>query len=41
MADGVGIFKGKEGAHVAPPAKRVPELMENLFTYMQEAQDIS
>jgi hypothetical protein len=27
----VGIFKGSKVSHVAPPAKRVPQLMETLF----------
>lgn len=32
---GVGIFKGSNVAHVAPPAKRVPVLMENLFAFLK------
>lgn len=32
---GVGIIKGKNIVHVAPPAKRVPELMENLFDWLK------
>ena len=38
---GVGIFKGKEVAHVAPPAKMVPKLMEDLFSFLKETKDIS
>lgn len=33
---GVGIFKGKEIAHVAPPARRVPELMQDLFNFLKQ-----
>jgi len=32
---GVGIFKGKEIAHVAPPAKRIPLLMRELFDFLK------
>jgi len=35
----VGIFKGKEISHVAPPAKRVPTLMEELFDFIKNDQD--
>lgn len=38
---GVGIFKGKAVAHVAPPAKRVPELMEHLFSFLKQDKDCS
>ena len=38
---GVGIFKGKEIAHLPPPAKRVPHLMEDLFCFLREDKDIS
>ena len=31
---GVGIFGKKQIAHVAPPAKRVPHLMDQLFKFM-------
>ncbi len=34
----VGILKGVEVSHVAPPSKRVPELMLDLFKYMQIAE---
>lgn len=33
--DGVGIFDGEKVVHVAPPAKRVPQLMANLFEWLQ------
>lgn len=36
---GVGILKGKEVSHVAPPASRVPLLMENLFVYLKAEKD--
>lgn len=32
---GVGIMHGSKVAHVAPPAKRVPELMSHLFDYLK------
>lgn len=38
---GVGIFKGKQIAHVAPPAKRVPELMQNLFKFLKNDKECS
>lgn len=33
--DGVGIFDGKKVVHMAPPADRVPELMEDLFEWLK------
>lgn len=36
---GVGIFKGTEIAHVAPPAKRVPELMNALFEFLKKNKE--
>ena len=33
--DGVGIFDGKRVVHAAPPAKRVPELMGDLFEWLK------
>ena len=38
---GIGIFKGNELAHIAPPANKVPELMQNLFAYLKAGQEIS
>ncbi len=32
---GVGIFKDSKVAHLAPSAKRVPELMKNLFEFLK------
>lgn len=40
-AGGVGIFKGNEVAHVAPPAKRVPLLMGSLFEFLTKSRDVS
>lgn len=36
---GVGVFKGEEVAHVAPPAWNVENLMKNLFQYLSESSD--
>lgn len=36
---GVGIFKGEEVTHMAPPAWNVHNLMQNLFTYLKEDED--
>ena len=33
--DGVGIFDGEKVVHVAPPAKRIPELMADLFEWLK------
>lgn len=33
--DGVGIFDGERVVHLAPPAKRVPELMSDLFEWLK------
>lgn len=38
---GVGILKGNEVSHIAPPAKRVPILMEELFNFLAHSSDIS
>ncbi len=35
----VGIAHGKEIAHVAPPAKNVPYLMNDLFYYLKKDED--
>lgn len=41
-AGGVGICKGQEvSSHVAPPAKRVPALMENLFNFLAKNKEYS
>ncbi len=36
---GVGIFKGKQVAHVAPPAWNVENLMQELFNYLKKSKD--
>jgi Fic family protein len=36
----VGIIKGSKVSHVAPPAKRVPELMEALFAELKKSQTL-
>jgi len=36
---GVGILKGKEVSHVAPPASRVPKLMADLLSYLKSVKD--
>ena len=35
----VGVFKGDQVAHMAPPAWNVPNLMGNLFKYLKENED--
>jgi Fic family protein len=37
---GVGIFKENKIAHLAPPASRVPLLMNNLFEFIKQNNDI-
>lgn len=37
---GVGIFKGDQLAHLPPSAKRVPELMASLFTFIKGRMEI-
>ena len=34
---GVGIFDGEKVVHVAPPAKRIPELMADLFEWLKKS----
>jgi len=38
---GVGIFKKQKLAHIAPPAKRVASLMENLFNFLKIDKETS
>lgn len=33
---GVGIFKGQDITHIAPPFKQVPRLINNLFNFLKE-----
>jgi Fic family protein len=35
----VGVFQGTKVSHIAPPAKIVPELMLNLFQYLNVSDD--
>ncbi|TVQ42225.1 MAG: Fic family protein [Saprospirales bacterium] len=35
----VGVYKGEEIAHMAPPAWNVSNLMSNLFTYLKKSED--
>ena len=36
----VGIVKGNEVQHLAPPSENVPHLMNDLFNYLQKDEDI-
>ena len=36
---GVGVFKGEQVAHVAPPAWNVENLMQELFNYLKKSTD--
>ena len=36
---GVGVFKGGQAIHIAPPADRVPLLMNELFCWLKNAPD--
>ena len=38
---GVGIVKGAQLEHVAPPYKNVPYLMKDLFKYLKDADDLA
>lgn len=38
---GVGIVNGNHLKHIAPPAKRVPELMKDLFLYLKNKDEIA
>ena len=35
----VGIVKGTEVAHIAPPAENLPSLMKDLFNYLENGDD--
>ena len=37
----VGIVKGNELSHLAPPASNVPSLMKNLFSYLNYTEDLA
>lgn len=36
---GVCVFAGTQAVHIAPPAKRVPLLMTDLFAWLQKSED--
>ena len=36
---GVGVFRGTKVAHLAPPAKRVPQLIAQLLAWLQNSQE--
>ena len=36
---GVGVFHGDRIVHIAPPAERVPSLMENLLTWLEHTDE--
>ncbi len=38
-SSGVGIYRGTEVSHVAPPAKRVSELMANLLKWLEDSSE--
>lgn len=38
-SEGVGIFKGDEAIHIAPPYIEVSGLISNLFSYLKESED--
>ena len=40
-ASGVGIFKGSKVSHIAPPAKQIPNLMKQLFQFINSNKEIS
>jgi Fic family protein len=37
---GVGVVKGSQVAHLAPPAENVPGLMKDLFRYLKEDKEL-
>ena len=38
---GVGIVKGNDVEHIAPPADKVPFLMKDLFSYLKDEDELS
>jgi Fic family protein len=40
-SQGVGIVKGSQIAHLAPPADNVPYLMKDLFAYLKDKQELT
>ena len=39
-SQGVGIFQGSKVAHIAPPAENVPHLMNELFKYLKNKDEL-
>jgi Fic family protein len=39
-SSGVGIVRGSQITHVAPPAQNVPFLMKNLFNYLKKSNEL-
>lgn len=40
-SQGVGVFQGSKVAHIAPPAQNVSTLMDDLFSYLQDEDEIT
>jgi Fic family protein len=40
-SQGVGVFQGAKVAHIAPPAQNVSILMDDLFSYLQDEDEIT
>ena len=40
-SQGVGIFQGAKATHIAPPAKNVPHLMDDLFKYLKNKDELT
>ena len=38
---GVGIFHGAKATHIAPPARNVPHLMDDLFKYLKNEDELT
>ncbi len=36
---GVGVFAGTQAIHIAPPAERVPHLIDDLFAWLKASED--
>jgi len=40
-SEGVGIFQGTKMTHIAPPAQNVPHLMDALFNYLKNEDELA
>ncbi len=40
-SQGIGIFQGSKVAHIAPPAQNVPHLMNDLFKYLKNEDELT